>query len=493
MTDDIIDSRGRFWSAEIAVPDGHFAPEESVTGRLRVRANGRAELDLDATIDLSGSKDAVHRILSYGEVEGAICGFLIDANKHVRLTGLSGNGGSLGGIGPIYERLVANRCLVSRERFKPGREPRFRWLDLPLNGYEEWIGRGSIDVAKGRRRVSAHYAVQATPMRWQAAAMPLELHQGLQGDGGKALTELAWRETAFLRLGFPKADLTVEQAIDLSQRIEDLIVLMADHNQRLEFGLLRHSKKGNPVQFYFTRSGRDTLEKLQWHKAWARFDQCSDQFGDVVSSWLAKYETYGPGFHLYLGNRRGQAMYYEHRFASLMWGLESLHRAMVPAESNAAQAAKVARILDQISLKKDRNWAERFLPEQSEPSLANRLVDLFSRLDLGIDRQELATFAQRCARRRNDVSHFGGQRQAGDYDAFLEDIANLSGAVDLLYHALILHITGVPDWLVKRRFIGGPHSYAACAVLAHCGLLVPEPNSDQLNGNPNKPPSGVPQ
>lgn len=480
MTEDIIDSRGRFWSAEIAVPDGQFAPERSVTGRLRLRANGRAELDLDAAIDLSGSTDAVHRILSHGEVEGAICGFLIDANKHVRLTDLSGNGGSLGGIGPIRERLVAYRCLVASDRFKQGAEPRYRWLDLPLDGFEEWIGRGNIDVAKGRRRISANYAVQAPPMRWQAGAIPLELHRGLQGSGGKSLTELAWRETASLWLGFPKADLRIEQAIDLFQRIEDLIVLMADHNQSLKFGSLRHSREGKPVHFYFARSGRDTSEKLQWHKAWARFDQCSDQFGDVVGSWLAKYETYGPGFHLYLGNRRGQAMYHEHRFASLMWGLEALHRAMVPAESNAAQAAKVARILDQISSKKDRDWAARFLPEQSEPSLANRLVELFSKVDLGIDREELAKFAQRCAARRNDVSHFGGQRHAGDYAVFLEDIANLSRAVDLLYHALILHITGIPDILVKRRFIGGPHSHAACALLAHCGLHVPEPKSEPV-------------
>ena len=60
-----------------------------------------------------------------------------------------------------------------------------------------------------------------------------------------------------------------------------------------------------------------------------------------------------------------------------------------------------------------------------------------------------------------------------DYDAFLADIANLSRAVDLLYHALILHIVGVPDGLIRRRFLGGPHSHAACAVLAHCGLNVP--------------------
>jgi hypothetical protein len=477
MADDIIDSRGRFWSAEISVPEGQFAPDESVTGRMRLHADGRAQLDLDATLDLTGGKDAVHRILSKGEVEGAICGFLIDANKHVRLTHLSGGGGSLGGMGPIYERLVAYRCLVSREAFKPGAEPRFRWLDLPLDGYEEWLGPGHITVTSGPRRIKADYAVQGRPLRWQAGAMLLELHRYLDGNGGKDVTEVGWRERSFLRLGSPKGVLTFEQAIDLAQRIEDLVVLMADHDRRLDFGTLRQSKSGKPVQFYYARGGRDTSEKLTWHKAWARFDACSDQFGDLVASWLAKYETYGPGFHLYLGNRRGQAMYPEHRYASLMWGLEALHRAMVQPKNNAALVAKVQRILARIEDDKDRKWAERVLPKENELPLADRLLELFSTIDLGIERTQLAAFARRCATRRNDVSHFGGQREAGGYDAFLDDIVSLSRAIDLLYHALILHIVGVPDWLVKRRFLGGPHSHAACAVLAHCGLDVPQPPS----------------
>jgi hypothetical protein len=479
MADDIIDSRGRFWSAEQSVPKGNFAPEESVTGRLRIRADGRAQLDLDATLGLSGSQHPIDRIISKGEVQGAICGFLIDASKHVRLTELSGGGGSFGGQGPIRERLVAYRCLVSREAFTPNTEPRFRWLDLPLDGYEEWLGPGHITVTSTHRRIRADYATQRRPQRWLAGDIPVELHRYLDGNGGNQVTEISCRERSFLRLGFRKADLTVDQAIDLSQRVEDLIVLMADHDRRLETGSLRRSKSAKPVQLYYARLDRANTEKANWHTAWARFDICADEFGHIVASWLEKYETYGPGFHLYLGNRRGQAMYHEHRFASLIWGLEALHRAMVSPGSNVAQEAKVARILGQIKSKKDRDWASRRIQAASEPALADRLTDLFSRLALGIDRKQLAVFAQRCAMRRNDVSHFGGQRVQGGYDAFVEDIASLSRAIDLLYHALILHLIGVPDRLVQRRFIGGPHSYAACAVLAHCGLNVPQPEPSQ--------------
>ncbi|MEO6218308.1 MAG: HEPN domain-containing protein [Sphingomonas sp.] len=473
MPDDILDSRGRFWSADLTVPERHFAPDEAVTGRLRIGANGRAELDLDATLIITGSEDPVLRIMTRSSVEGAICGFLIDANKHVWLSDLSSNGGSLGGMGPARERLIADQCLVSREAFTPGAEPRFRWVDLPLDGFEEWLGRGNINVKSGRRRITADYARQKT-LRWQAGAMPVELHRALEGDGGTGVTDINWRERSFLRLGFPKADLTIDQAIERAQRIEDLLVILADCNKGLDFFRLRRSRSGKPVQLYYARGGRSATDKVSWHKAWVRFEACADDFGDIVAAWLAKYEIYGPGFHLYLGNRRGQPLYPEHRFASLIWGLEALHRSMHPAESNAAQAAKVQRILEQIDKKKDRDWAERFLPAVSEPPLANRLQDLFSMLDLGIDRKQLAEFAQRCAARRNDVSHFGGVREPGGYDAFLDDILDLSRAIDLLYHALLLHLIGVPSRMVKHRLTGGLHSHAARQVLAHCGLDIPE-------------------
>lgn len=255
--------------------------------------------------------------------------------------------------------------------------------------------------------------------------------------------------------------------------------MLSDYDKRLAFGSLRLSKSSKPVEFYFARNGRETSEKVLSHRTWVPLNQCRDFFGDVVSSWLTKYTTYGPGFHLYLGNRRGQTMYPEHRFASLMWGLEALHRSLVPEKENFAQAAKVTRILNQISSTRDREWAKRFLPKQSEPSLANRLFYLFSLLKLDLDKNELTAFTQHCAQRRNDVSHFGGQRLSGSYKAFLEDITKLNKAIDLFYHAIILHLIGVPDWLVKQRFVGGNLSYITSVVLANCGLHIPDPEAAQ--------------
>ena len=46
-------------------------------------------------------------------------------------------------------------------------------------------------------------------------------------------------------------------------------------------------------------------------------------FGAIWSRWKAMRDEFGPGFYLYLGLRRGMAMYIEHRFVNLIWGLEA--------------------------------------------------------------------------------------------------------------------------------------------------------------------------
>ncbi|WP_425374870.1 hypothetical protein [Mesorhizobium tamadayense] len=104
------------------------------------------------------------------------------------------------------------------------------------------------------------------------------------------------------------------------------------------------------------------------------------------------------------------------------------------------------------------------LPQSDEPSLATRIAQLVRTLPIEFEPGQMKNFAELCARRRNDVSHFGGRREPGDYDAFVLDIQRLSSALDLLYHALLLHLAGLPSPLVRRRFFDGHNAYAAVRV-----------------------------
>ena len=109
----------------------------------------------------------------------------------------------------------------------------------------------------------------------------------------------------------------------------------------------------------------------------------------------------------------------EHRFVNLVWAIESLHRGW---QRDAGEPANIERrkrrIEDILSRflaegdKKLREWLAGRLKYAYEPRLEGRIVETFQRLPFAIDPRKLRTFAQRCARRRNDISHEGGRRPA---------------------------------------------------------------------------------
>jgi len=46
----ILEDHGYFWWHDAPIPEGHLAPDSSVTGVLRIEENGRIELELDGIL-----------------------------------------------------------------------------------------------------------------------------------------------------------------------------------------------------------------------------------------------------------------------------------------------------------------------------------------------------------------------------------------------------------------------------------------------------------
>jgi hypothetical protein len=68
----------------------------------------------------------------------------------------------------------------------------------------------------------------------------------------------------------------------------------------------------------------------------------------------------------------------------------------------------------------------------------------------------LQGFAERCARRRNGISHEGGRQFAESAESFRADIGELGEALQYLFHALLLQEIGLaPELLIKAMTEGG--------------------------------------
>jgi hypothetical protein len=150
----------------------------------------------------------------------------------------------------------------------------------------------------------------------------------------------------------------------------------------------------------------------------------------------------------------------------------------------------VNRILDKIDDPNDKRWLEKRLEHAHEPSLEQRLFEVFKALPLGLDEKRLRAFCQGCAKLRNDISHFGGERHDTSYSEFLKDANTKSEALSVLYHALLLHEAGIDGQILNRWAFDSFLSVPIKIHFVQAGLI--DKSALRVDDPPNaRPPEGA--
>jgi hypothetical protein len=242
------------------------------------------------------------------------------------------------------------------------------------------------------------------------------------------------------------------------------------------------------------------MEPLEVTQLWTTFPQIEKQFGALYEKARGMRVTYGPGFYLRFGALRNTSMYIEHGFVNLIWGIESLHRIAHPDLKGSTSASEMVegfrRIIEvqKTTLNSDeRRWLDRATKLASEPNLKDRIEDLFSRLPWRIESSSLATFADECAHRRNDLSHHGGPRSNGGhaYETFLRQLMTLSGALSILYHAALLQKIGVDEQTLQLPLERNPVRSRLRPLLAQAELNLPPLDETAKQVPPTAPPTEI--
>lgn len=473
----ILEERGYFWWHGEPIQKGHFAPESSVTGILKIDAEGQIELELDNL--MPSDKPCIANFFNKENslsLNKSIQGILKNSNKFTLLDDVIQNGGHWASKGISYEKYTALNCLVGTTPFSQTVETlRFNNIQVSLKGFEEWLRLGSIKLDRTESDISAKHELPKN-ISYPLDEGTLSIEYDISGPyfGKHSTHNLTLSEEASICYT-PKQSSSLEEMRTLYGLIEDLFILLTDSNYNLDWPMLSHEQGDAEYQFYFPRS-RNTAIAPRWHECLTNFIQLHKNFGQIFSSWKKKHQVLGPGFYLYLGTRRGIDLYAEHRFVNLIWGIESLHRKKEPSLPISGKLQKkIERILVQIDGKKDKEWLESRLKHAGEPTLDQRIFETFKDLPLDIDAKSLRKFASACAHSRNDISHFGGQRIVGDYEDFILDLVKKSDAISYLYHTLILNEIGVDKTILNEWMYKGFHSGRIKATLTDVGLLTRSP------------------
>jgi hypothetical protein len=467
----ILEERGIFWWHGTPIPDENFAPENSESGTLTIQNNGSIELDLDG---LLRDNDAPFFPENQEEpIRRMICGVLKGSNQHVLLSKIWNSSVNVSTDGISYERYIALQCLVSRSKFSPNAtEPMVRDVHIDLEGLEEWLGHGAIE----QEEENGQLVIRCTLQQDKAFLTPsgvLKLEHQIHNSKKYQFHTHDVRVQQLTGWRFiPTSAITTSDAIKEFNSTKDLITLLTNSEYDINWPTITVNDTNQRSTLYFQRS-LNKRPPPNWFDCCVTLPQIQEDLGEIYTEWSKKSETYGPGFYLYLATRVGQTLYQEHRFVNLVWGIESLHRRQIPTSPTpSALAEKVTRILDQISNTRDKKWLSAKLAHASEPTLAERINQTFSSLPINIPGDKLKAFSKNCADLRNEISHFGGGRDAGSYSDFLIRIANFSESLSILYHALLLFEIGIDNGLIQHWVKKGRSSHYIRATLARTGIVV---------------------
>jgi|HubBroStandDraft_6_1064221.scaffolds.fasta_scaffold88880_3 hypothetical protein len=471
----ILNEHGLFWWHHEPIPDRLYAPAASIAGALTIADDGTIRLDLNGVMPREEARP-FDVLVTQGKCPPSLLiqGILKGDNQRVLLSGLYANGGQFSSNGISFEQFDAEFCLLGHERFESTNGlPRAQGVVVGLSGFEDWLQLASLEYERTDNSVSISY--QDVPnLTYALGDATLAIEYDIRGPyhGKYKRHDVHLKETARL-LRTAASPMELAQVREEYSYLQDLFILLTDTDSSLEWPRVTLAGAGDArLALYFQRNkSRDQPPK--WHECWTTFPELKPKFGEIYSLWLQKRREFGPAFYLYLGTRRGlPSLYVEHRFVNLIWGLESFHRRKYPTGTASERlAAKIQRILDSVSNRNDKRWLEKKLRLSAEPALESRLFDLLKAVPIALDVHALRTFCRECANLRNDISHFGGQREAGDYGQFMAQLDSRSDVLSHLYHLLLLHEIGAADAIAKGRGLRGRLPYVARHFMKEFGLL----------------------
>lgn len=483
-------SRGVFWWFQ-AEHDNTASLETSVPGALTISEEGNITLELDGPLwyenpDISLRWD-VSRSLPY---ENKIAGRLnVSREANVLLFDLVRTDYSWPDETPQQQSYEALLCFTSDVPFSPDFNPdNLAALRIELKGLEEWLRLESIQVEEDwRDKNHTEYRVrhENQNFKYDMPEAELSIENLVLGVSPIRLSCSPERrvdiwETHWL-IYTPTRQSTLVDLQRTFESIEEVIALFVGRYCRLDWpNFVNHGEFGEWYKLYSYR-GLQTDDLPPWVFLWTRFDDIRQKFGDLLSHWQTNVEKYGAGYKLYVASLQDPIPQPEHRFVNLVWAIESLHRRLqretVDSASIVGGKIKTAEVLKRFATPADkelRNWLKGKLKYAHEPTLEARIVEIFERLPLKIDPRQLRSFAARCAKRRNDISHEGGFRSDEDSGTFQTEIRRLADALHYLFHALLLHEIGIaPDVLVKAMTQSGLAERSVLPSLHAAGIDLP--------------------
>jgi hypothetical protein len=485
-----VEARGQFWWFG---EEGQTSSlEQSVHGLLTISDEGHISLQLEGPLWLqdpstSWAWDASRWLQPDKRIVGRLGKF--GDQGYVLLHELFRTDFALGDE-PARQSYDAALCVKHDHGFPSNFDlGSFHSLRIELVRLEEWLHLEAIDVGEevyDGNRVEFTVKYDRVAIGYVTSRAKVSIENLVLGNSpirlfSSPVANANIRQTNWI-VYEPKEQLALTHLQAAFRRVEEVIALLLGRYFRLEWPnmIAKFSEFDDWFTLYWKRGPRQEYTPSVYFMM-TTFPEIREVFGKMLDAWETGTTNYGAGYDLYMASMQEPLPYPEHQFVNLVWAVESLHRRWQRDDGDSTKTERrkkrIENILSRFTAKEDkklRDWLSGKIKYAYEPTLENRILETFQRLPLAIDAGTLKSFAERCARRRNDISHEGGARPGENPDTFRTEIRELAEALRYLFHALILHEIGLPRGVLLKALTGGGiGSMSVVPALRAVGIELP--------------------
>lgn len=460
---DVLKERGWFWWGDLKRTRIGMLPTDRVGGTLTIDDSGRIEIELDEILNEPLDR-TVKPMAASNAPDQSIAGIL-KSDQYIFAFDVHRTNRHIGG-NISFETFSAQICLLSSQMLP--RKPRARAVQVDLTDYEEWLRRARPSHKITRRRVALKYTVPSDA-RYVGQGGHVSIQHSLWAEltGAFGLRGAEVRPSALFRFT-PRLSMDLMNAIETFISIQDFFIILTGSAYLFSWPSLRLTTGQTCIAYFQKNKGNPSLPSA--HQYVTYFYHIQADFGRIFFTWLLKRNEIGPGFYLYLSTRRWERLYEEHRFTSLVSGLETFHRSLFGDPMSARVAERMTRILGDIQDEKDREWLRKRTLHLGTPNLERRLREILAPVPLNIDRSKLNVFCTLAAKIRNELFHTGKSATAIASGNALQFLNEINSALSYLYHARIMIEIGLPSIVIEHWLKNSSDSYRIRRAMERVGL-----------------------
>jgi hypothetical protein len=316
-------------------------------------------------------------------------------------------------------------------------EPKRRWMEIKHELPEPFTAVVG-DEYEVTLYLSSHFQASQRPFTWATISQPAELAiKFSKKQDFDRLRNVAFRLQHLLSLGMKRS------AYPTSVR-----------------GYTGDPGEAMPVEVHYSPLGRvDNVERPERFEMLFSCGDLPGGFEAAVGRWLERAEKLDTVYTLFLGTVYNPRSYLDQRFLKLVQALEVYHRRALfePDIPKEEYERRIENILSAVP-PEHKGWLERKLQVVSEPSLNQRLHEIFKRhlgiVESAIDEKKKvrAEFIDKVVATRNYYAHFDESKK--DRAARGEELYQIMRKLNLLLETYLMEEIGFSPEKTKAAVLG---------------------------------------